>query len=164
MPSSNCISVTTQIMTVILGHFPFLENPSTVWIEKQLTLLKNPAVNQLRFLKDHQVFFLTPRAGWGLLKLLSVDMKYLSMVFGMLSCGYRSLIKHWDSQVNTDYMYSFLHPISHRGSARISFLNVGTSFNQSKVFIKHFFFQLWNLPVNIIFCVITFPLRKSGEI
>eukprot|EP00105_Crassostrea_gigas_P042344 XP_019926492.1 PREDICTED: uncharacterized protein LOC109619842 isoform X1 [Crassostrea gigas] len=59
-------------------------------------------------------------------------MKYLSMVFGMLSCGYRSLIKHWDSQVHTDYMYSFLHPISHRGSARMSFLNVGTTFNQSK--------------------------------
>nr|XP_034323442.1 uncharacterized protein LOC109619842 [Crassostrea gigas] len=61
-------------------------------------------------------------------------MKYLSMVFGMLSCGYRSLIKHWDSQVHTDYMYSFLHPISHRGSARMSFLNVGTTFNQSKIF------------------------------
>lgn len=36
-------------------------------------------------------------------KLLSLVMKYLSMVFGMLSCGYQTLIKHW-GELNGEYL------------------------------------------------------------
>lgn len=51
-------------------------------------------------------------------------MKYLSMVFGMLSCGYQTLIKHW-GELNGEYLSTLVFTGRRLDTSQKTSLNMG---------------------------------------